>query len=132
LRDPGLIAHAGGNQQLRAACGEQPDQGPHLCRPLDVGELRDITRNEVRHVGIEEPLAAPRVGAGDCLREASADDPFRVFGAENPRLVPKVFALGEDSVDEAVRCLVDLTLREWPEFDRLHPPGQGVGQRAKA
>jgi hypothetical protein len=46
--------------------------------------------------------------------------------------VPKFFALGEDGVNEAIGCLVDLALGEWPELDRLHSPGQRVGQRAKA
>ena len=130
LRDPGLVAHAGGHQKLAAACGEQPDQGAHLCRPLDVGELSDISRNQVRDVGIQQMFLAPGVGAGDCLGEASADDPFRVFGAANLGLVPKFFALGKDGVDEAVRCLVDLTLRE-PARVRSSPFARAGCQAAR-
>lgn len=44
-----------------------------------------MSRNQDGDIGIEEPLPAPRVGSGDCLGEASADDPFGLFGAENLR-----------------------------------------------
>jgi hypothetical protein len=30
--------------------------------------------------------------------------------------VPKFFVLSEDGINEGVRHLVDLALREWPEF----------------
>jgi hypothetical protein len=87
-----------------------PDQGMHLRRPLDVGQLGDISRDEVRNAGVKETFPAPHVGAGYCLGEASADDPLGVFGTEDRRFVPKFFALGEDRIDETIRRLVDLAL----------------------
>jgi hypothetical protein len=35
---------------------------------------------------------------------------------EDRRFVTKFFALGEDRIDETIRRLVDLALRERPEF----------------
>jgi hypothetical protein len=43
--------------------------------------LGDISRDQVRKVGVEEVFAASRVGAGYCLGKASPDDPLGVFGA---------------------------------------------------
>jgi len=43
--------------------------------------------------------------------------------------VPQIRAVAEDSVDETIGSSVDLTLREWPQLDRLHPPWKRIRQR---
>jgi hypothetical protein len=39
------------------------------------------------------------------------------------------WTVSEGAVDEQIGPAGDLALRERPEFDHLHPAGQGVGKR---
>lgn len=39
---PCLIPHAAGDEKLPASRSQQPDERPHLCGALDIGELHHI------------------------------------------------------------------------------------------
>jgi hypothetical protein len=98
------------------------------CGSLDIGELHYVPGDQVGDVGVMEPLPAPWAGPRYRFGEAAAHDPVGVFGPADLGGMPEVGAVREDGVDEPVGRLVDLPLRERPEFDGLHPAGQRVRQ----
>jgi hypothetical protein len=128
LRYPCLIPHAAGHEKLPASRSQQPDERPHLCGALDIGELHHIPGNQVGDVRVMEPLPAPRAGPRYRFGEAAAHDPVGVLGPADLGRMPEVRAMREYRVNKPVWRLINLALRERPELDGLHPAGQRVRQ----
>jgi hypothetical protein len=93
---------------------------------LDLGQLPDISIDQVLHVSIEELAPAARVSPRDSFGQAPANKPVGIISASYGRLVPQVRAEPERGIDEAVCGPGNLALRERPQFDSLHAAGQGV------
>jgi hypothetical protein len=130
-REPGLAAHRVDDQELTRTGGQETDQGPHLGRSLDLGQLADVAHDEVGQVGVEEALAATRVRPGQRLGKAAPDDAFGVLLAGYRRFVVERRAVLEKGVYEPVGGTVDLALGQRPQLDRLGPAGQRIRQVAR-
>ena len=128
---PQVVAQRVGHQRLAGPGGEQAQQGAHLGRMLDLGQLAHIASHQVGDVGVEEALAASRTVPGYRLWEPAPDDPLGVVASAETTRVPQVRPVLEYRVHEAVAATVDLTLGERPQLDRLHPTRQGVRQAAQ-
>jgi hypothetical protein len=97
---------------------------------LDTCEFQHVSLDHCVQVGVEERGAATG-RTTDRLREPTDHDPLEVVPAAQLRGVTDARAVREQRVHEPVGRAGDLSLRERPEFDDLHPSGQGVRKRAQ-
>src|SRR5580704_2560096 len=113
LRQAQFASQRTRDQKLTRAGRNEPDQRAHLRPALDLRQLDDVTIDDVGNIGVKEALA-PRARACHRNGESAAYNTVNVAGSRLLGIVPQLRAECESGIDEAVRLVVDLPLRQWP------------------